>query len=248
MLKEVCWMDKGKVSALQKAGWSEDEIAKEMQVSIEDVRRAVSQNAEKEMKPPKSAPEVVEEKRLVCLSKEDLQELLEKAADIGAKAGIDKYVEELKSFQRKKADRRLYNTKLLLRNYRMLEAHAENSVFGRNQMRETAADILESMMNMYNDELVVESIKNSATRTAIIVSHIKAMLEIFQICCERSTNELDKRRYDIVYGLYIAEDKISRKDLADKWNVSRDTTYTDEKIAIERLSALFFGADGLQLQ
>lgn len=185
---------------------------------------------------------------IIGISQEDLQELLGKAADIGAKAGIDRYVEELKSFQRKKADRRLHNTKLLLRNYRMLEAHAENSVFGRSQMHETAADILESMMNMYNDELVVESIKNSATRTAIIVSHIKTMLEIFQICCERSTNELDQRRYDIVYGLYISEDKITRKDLADKWNVSRDTTYTDEKIAIERLSALFFGVDGLQLQ
>lgn len=30
-----------------------------------------------------------------------------------------------------------------------------------------------------------------------------------------------------------------------KWNVSSDTTYLDEKIAIERLSALIFGVDGL---
>jgi hypothetical protein len=184
---------------------------------------------------------------IIALSQEDLQELLEKAADVGARAGIDKYVEELKTSQRKRTDRRLHNTKLLLRNYRMLEAHAENSVFGRTQMKETAADILESMMNMYNDELVVESIRNSVTRTAIIVSHIRTMLDIYEVCCERSSNELDRRRYDIVYGLYIAEEKVLRKELAEKWSVSTDTTYSDEKIAIERLSALIFGVDGLQL-
>lgn len=182
---------------------------------------------------------------VILLSEKDLQDLLGKSAEIGAKAGIDKYVAELKATQKKRGDKRFHNTKLLLRNYRMLQVNAANSVFGRTQMDETASDILESMMNMYNDEIVVESIRRSATRTAIIVSHIKTMLEIFEVCCERSTNELDKRRYDIVYGLYIADEKITRDEIAKKWNISKDTTYADEKIAIERLSALIFGVDGL---
>ena len=156
---------------------------------------------------------------LIALSPEDLHDLLEKAAEVGANAGIDKYVEELKKSQKKRGDRRLHNTKLLLRNFRMLQENAENSVFGRTQMEESAADILESMMNIY-----------------------------IEVCCEKSSNELDKRRYDIIYGLYISEDKISRKELAEKWNVSNDTTYIDEKIALERLSALIFGVDGLTLQ
>lgn len=185
---------------------------------------------------------------VILLSEKDLQDLLGKSAEIGAKAGIDKYVAELKATQKKRGDKRFHNTKLLLRNYRMLQVNAENSVFGRTQMDETASDILESMMNMYNDEIVVESIRRSATRTAIIVSHIKTMLEIFEVCCERSTNELDKRRYDIVYGLYIADEKITRDEIAKKWNISKDTTYADEKIAIERLSALIFGVDGLSFR
>lgn len=185
---------------------------------------------------------------VILLSEKDLQDLLGKSAEIGAKAGIDKYVAELKATQKKRGDKRFHNTKLLLRNYRMLQVNAANSVFGRTQMDETASDILESMMNMYNDEIVVESICRSATRTAIIVSHIKTMLEIFEVCCERSTNELDKRRYDIVYGLYIADEKITRDEIAKKWNISKDTTYADEKIAIERLSALIFGVDGLSFR
>ena len=182
---------------------------------------------------------------LITLSKEDLQEQMEKAAVAGAKAGIDRYEAELKDRQKKYRDKRYHNTKLLLRNYRMLQINAENSVFGRSQMEESAADILDNMMNMYNDEVIVESIKTSATRTAIIVSHVKTMIRMYQICCEQSGNEIDKRRYDIIYGLYISDPKITRKELMDKWNISSDTTYTDEKIAIERLSALIFGVDGL---
>lgn len=185
---------------------------------------------------------------IIAITAEDLQDLLEKAAAVGANAGIDKYTEEIKKSQKKRGDRRLHNTKLLLRNFRMLQEHAENSVFGRTQMEETATDILESMMNIYNDALVVESIKNSATRTAIIVSHIRTMLEVFEVCCEKSSNELDKRRYDIIYGLYISEDAMTRKELSDKWCISNDTTYVDERIALERLSALIFGVDGLLLQ
>ena len=182
---------------------------------------------------------------LITLSKEELRELMEKAAIAGATAGIDRYEMELKDRQKKHRDKRYHNTKLLLRNYRMLRINAENSVFGRSQMEESAADILDNMMNMYNDEVIVESIKTSATRTAIIVSHVKTMIHMYQICCEQSGNEIDKRRYDIIYGLYISDPKVTRKELMDKWNISSDTTYTDEKIAIERLSALIFGVDGL---
>lgn len=183
---------------------------------------------------------------LVALTKEDLQSLFEKAAEAGARAGIEKYEETLKKNQKQRSDKRYHNTKLLLRNFRMLQLNAENSVFGRTQMNESAADILESMMNIYNDEVVVESIKNSATRTAIIVSHVKTMIDMYQICCERSGNELDQRRFDIVHGLYVAEEKVTRRELMNKWHISSDTTYQDEKVAIERLSALIFGVDGLK--
>lgn len=102
-------------------------------------------------------------------------------------------------------------------------------------------------MNIYNDVLVVESIKNSATRTGIIVSHVRTMLEIFEVCCEKSSNELDKRRYDIIYGLYISEDKISRKELAEKWNVSNDTTYIDRENCSRKTVGTYFWGGWLDI-
>lgn len=136
-------------------------------------------------------------KIIVALEKAELENMLKEAAEIGARVGVEKYEEELKRYRNKRTDRRYHNTKLLLRNYRNLNVNAEDSVFGRSQMEESAAYILTNMMNMYNSEVVVESIMRSATRTAIIVSHVKKMLELYQIYCERSSNPIEIRRYKI---------------------------------------------------
>lgn len=184
----------------------------------------------------------------VVLSKEEIAKLQKEAAEIGAKVAIDRLEQEKKNMYHKAIDRRLHNTKLLLRNYRMLRENADNSIYGRAQMKESAADILCNMMNLYDDEVIVNAIKRSATRTAIIVSHIDTMLELYEAYCVKSPSELDNRRYEIVNDMYIAEQPMTVKDIAKKWNMSKENVYSDLKIAIERLSALIFGVDGLKLQ
>lgn len=188
-------------------------------------------------------------KKLVVLSEEELRKIYENAAAIGAKEALRIFEQERKKEYNGRADRRLRNTKLLLRNYHMLKEHAENSVFGRTQMKESALDILESMMSIYNDEVIIQSIKNSATRTAIIVSHIETMFGLYYSYCERSTNrEIDMRRYQVVWDMYMAEDTLSAKEVADKQNISKESVYSDLKVGIERLTALIFGVDGLNVR
>lgn len=183
----------------------------------------------------------------VILTKEEIAAMRKEAAEIGAKAAMEKLEQEKKNLHHKAFDRRLHNTKLLLRNYRMLRENAENSIYGRSQMEESAADILCSMMNMYDDEVIVDAIKRSATRTAIIVSHIDTMLKLYEAYCSKSGNDLDGRRYEIVNDMYIAEEPMTVKEIAKKWNMSKENVYSDLKIATERLSALIFGVDGLNL-
>lgn len=55
------------------------------------------------------------------------------------------------------------------------------------------------------------------------------MIGAYQVLCDKSDNEIDSRRYDIIYQLYISDDKLSRKELADKWSIDKSTTYNDEK-------------------
>lgn len=187
--------------------------------------------------------------QVIALTHEQLQRIYEQAAAIGAKEALKVFEQERKKEYNKRADKRLRNTKLLLRNYHMLKQHAENSVFGRTQMEESALDVLESMMSMYNDEVIIQSIKNSATRTAIIVSHIETMFGLYRSYCENSTSrEIDMRRYEVVWDMYMADKTMSVKEVASKQNMSKENVYADVKVATERLTALIFGVDGLKVQ
>lgn len=193
--------------------------------------------------------QIKEDAKMILLTQDQLRKIYEQAASIGAKEAIKVFEQERKKEYSKRADKRLRNTKLLLRNYHMLKQHAENSVFGRTQMEESALDILESMMSIYNDEVIIQSIKNSATRTAIIVSHIETMFGLYHSYCENSKScEIDLRRYEVVWDIYMAEKTMSVKEVAEKQNMSKENVYADIKVAIERLTALIFGVDGLKVQ
>ena len=192
--------------------------------------------------------QTTDNKTLVVLTHEQLKEIYENAATSGAKEALKMFEQERKKEQGKRADRRLRNTKLLLRNYHMLKEHAENSVFGRTQMEESAIDVLESMMSMYDNEVIIESIKRSATRTAVIVSHIETMFGLYEAYCGNAPNrEIEMRRYEVVWDMYMADTTLSAKEIADKQNISTRNVYEDIKVATERLSALIFGVDGLKV-
>lgn len=189
------------------------------------------------------------EKTFITLTPNQLKRIYEKAAEIGAKEALKTYEQEKKKEQGKRADRRLRNTRLLLRNYHMLKEHAENSVFGRVQMEESALDILESMMNLYDNEVIIESIKRSATRTAIIVSHIETMFSLYEAYCEKSQNrEIERRRFEVVWDRYVSDPVLSVKEIAERQNMSKENVYSDLKVAEERLTALIFGVDGLKVR
>lgn len=185
---------------------------------------------------------------LAVMTYEQLKYIYEKAAAIGAKEAMKTLIQERKKEREENTDRRLRNVKLLLRNYRMLKEHAENSVFGRTQMEESAIDILKSMMLVYDNEVIIESIKRSATRTAIIVSHIEVMFGLYRSYCEHtSSREIDLRRYEVIWDMYMAEKGLSAKDIAKKQNISIRNVYEDIKVSTERLSALIFWVDGLKV-
>lgn len=116
-------------------------------------------------------------------------------------------------------------------------------------MEESALDILESMMSLYDSEVIIESIKRSATRTAVIVSHIETMFGLYAAYCDKSPNrDIEMRRYEVVWDMYMAEVTLSAKKIAEKQHMSKDNVYADLRVATERLTALIFGVDGLKVQ
>lgn len=248
-------VDIDKIIALSKAGWRNERIAKEMGMKPDAVDRAISDYMENGQKQNNSKPQIGEDivfetpepNPVIALTQEQLTKIYEKAAVIGAKEALKTFEQERKKEYSGRADRRIRNTKLLLRNYHMLKEHAEQSVFGRTQMEESALDILESMMSMYDNEVIIESIKRSATRTAVIVAHIDTMFGLYAAYCDRSsTRDIDMRRYEVLWDMYMAEPTLSVKEVAEKHNMSKGNVYADIKVAVERLTALIFGVDGLK--
>lgn len=242
-------IDTGKASSLRKAGWSDEAIAEETGIEADRVDEIVKLHEERQSEKQETEKPEAKQPRFVLLSDEELKSIYEKAAAIGANEALKKFEQERKREFGQRADRRLRNTKLLLRNYRMLKEHAENSVFSRAQMEESAFDILEVMMSSYDNDMVIDSIKNSAARTAIMVSHVETMIGLYAAFCEKSPNrEIERRRYDVVWDMYMAEETLSAKEIAEKQNMSKENVYADLRVAVERLTALIFGVDGLKVQ
>lgn len=190
-----------------------------------------------------------DQKEFIVMTPDQFREVYETAAKIGAEKALDTFNKERAEERKHRRKRKLRNTELLLRNYHMLKENAENSVFGRSQMEESAADILEEMMSLYNDEVIVESIKNSATRTAIIMSHVDTMISLYHTCCERAENsDIEMRRYDVLWDRYLADEPLNVESISKKHHMTKQNVYADLKIATERLTALIFGVDGLSVR
>lgn len=174
------------------------------------------------------------------------EEIIRLAAEAGAKAAMETLEKERQKETLEMSDRRLRNTKLLLRNYRVFKDHAANAVYEVESEEDPLQIIQELMMPGKSPNLFVESIKRSVARTVTIVKHIETMLHLYQVYCYQYGSEEDERRWRVIDGLYVGNQKISVAELAEREGVVERTIYKDIDVASERLSALIFGIDGIK--
>ncbi|MBR5221596.1 MAG: hypothetical protein IKV66_11470 [Clostridia bacterium] len=169
--------------------------------------------------------------------------------EIGIRAAMDYLAEEKEKARKSRYDRRLRNTRLLLKNYRSFKRHAQGAIFNAKQAKENAIDILDGLDDgMLNDNLYVEGIKKSQQRTIIILNHVEEMLRYYRIACEQSGKEEEMRRYRVIMAMYIDDDKMTAQDIAEKENIEGRTVYKDITNAIKPLSALIFGIDSIKIE
>lgn len=189
--------------------------------------------------------DIEERVEFVALTKEEVEDMIGKAALAGASVAADMMKNANHKEQKEMKDRRLHNTKLLLRNYRVLKESCMKAVYKKLPRRSTEEVIDELMSMKASDGVIVNSIKESAERTKIIVSHVDRMIDVYRVYCSKY-GEKEKRQYKIIKALYLTKEGTSVDELAKRFKVSKVTIYEDMKIAEERLSALFFGVNGLR--
>ena len=182
----------------------------------------------------------------VILTEEQYTQVLQIAAEVGARTALDRFEAERQREAKELMDSRLRNTKLLLRNYRLFKAHVENAVYDPETDLNPLEIIRDLMKPGRSGCLVVESIKKSAARTAIIVDHIETMIRIYQAYCLTSNGADDLRRWRVVEGLYISDEKKTVPELARAEGVVERTIYKDIDAACDTIAPLMFGIDGLR--
>lgn len=168
----------------------------------------------------------------------------EEIIEIAVKAAAE-YLEKRRQKEVKsRHDKRLRNTRLLLKNYNLFKEHCQKSVYNVQQAAtaENAIDILDDLEN-YDRTTYIQSIKKSVTRTGIILTHIDTMLNLYRVYCESSPKEEDARRYRILKAHYLDGYKISA--IVENENIDERTYYRDMKDACDKISALVFGIDGI---
>jgi hypothetical protein len=173
---------------------------------------------------------------------------VQRGTEAGIKAAMDYLAEEKKQLKKGRYDRRLRNTRLLLKNYRSFRNYAKNAVYKASQLKENAVDILDGLDEYsFDDSLYIESIKKSQQRTLIILRHIDEMLRYYKIDCEQSGKDEELRRYRIIVAYYINEQRKSAEQIAEDEHIERRTLYKDINMALKPLSALIFGIDSMKL-
>lgn len=169
--------------------------------------------------------------------------------------GVDE-LERAKTLAHKKEsskvmDRRLYNTRLLLKHYRELKLHFENAVFefdAKQIEAESEPGAIWEILNRRSssEEVYVESIRKSAMRTALIIQHIDLNLRIYSILCDTSNMESEKRQYRILSARYLSDTPMSIAAIAEQEHIHRRTAEKDLDSAIAVMTGLIFGVEGIK--
>nr|DAG87046.1 MAG TPA: hypothetical protein [Caudoviricetes sp.] len=170
-------------------------------------------------------------------------------ADVGAKAAVKAVERERKAYRKKQYDWKYQNTKLLLRNYRRLNAYYQNAIFSiedAEEADESFEDIMRSMGRPADEEIFVESIQKNYLATRIIMTHVNKMLDCYEIMCERSNRQDDKRHWRVLEGLYLSENYTTAEQIAKQEHIDKRTVYKDIDVCAADLTALFFGVGGIE--
>lgn len=74
------------------------------------------------------------------------------------------------------------------------------------------------------------------------------MLEFYEWSVNRNNDENAIRRFKAMKLFYMIDKKLTYDEIAENLHVSERTIFRDIKQAVEELSVLIFGVDGLKLE
>lgn len=146
---------------------------------------------------------------------------------------VDGLIKRNKVFSKSESERELRNTKELLKNYRLLENHLDVELPSIDD---------DTPLSRY--ELSLYSLLGYRARSKEMLGFVNEIIGRYREICMQGSPE-QQRRYKIIRDLYIGKPTITRVKLAQRFSCDEKTIRRDERRAINELSVMIFGIDGL---
>ena len=178
------------------------------------------------------------------IKKEELDQLIAQAAV----AGIDAFRNEEKKARNKIVNRNLHNTKKLLESYRTLKNDLQHSDYEtEDAQRELRFKCIEDLMKPGEtsmDEVMAKEISR-LQENAWRKRQIERAIELLKEDCSRPGEPETMRKYRVIMGLYIQDEKLDYAELAERENVVERTIYRDASDACKMLAPYLFSVDAI---
>ena len=146
---------------------------------------------------------------------------------------VDGLIKRNKVFAKNESEKELRNTKELLKNYRLLENHLDVELPSIDD---------DTPLSRY--ELSLYSLLGYRARSKEMMEFINEIIERYREICMQGTLE-QRRRFKVVQALYLNKPTMTRVRLAQLFKCDEKTIRRDERRAINELSVMIFGIDGL---
>jgi hypothetical protein len=180
------------------------------------------------------------------MAKEKPQDSIVKvAAEVGAKMALEVYAKEKEKERKARIDQRLRDTKRLMRNYREIKIHAGDAIASLSEVTQEDFEFFKDLMED-TGKIDVGAIVRSKARSAIMLTHIDAMLQAYEIICYNSKKPEEQRRYRVLESMCLMDEPIPVSEIAERENIDTRTVYKDLDAACEKMSALLFGIQWIE--
>lgn len=141
--------------------------------------------------------------------------------------------EVIKELTKQQKDKRLHNTRLLMKNYTALKNHIEN-------VNEDIEEFEIEVEMGSKDNIWIMSIARSKIRTAKMVGYVESAMDIIK---EKFEKNLELEKFKAFEMHYI--DKKTNEEIQEALNCGKNSPKKWSDLIIEELNVLLWGIDAL---
>ena len=144
-------------------------------------------------------------------------------------------LEAIREMVYQKTDKRLHNTRLLMKNYNNLKEHINSK-----ESNEKIVIKIDEEVELKSDYIWLESVARSKTRTAKMMKYVDDKLKYLEHKYE-SKQEFEK--YDAFYLFYIEE--MTNEEIQEELSCGKNSVKKWRDLIINELSVLLWGIDAI---